>query len=82
VKVLADSFAFCDDAFSATTDENAMQSMRQGPNELPRDAVLFGLLAHNSEMYGIGTVYCVSKASCHRPPNERTLAVRVDDREK
>jgi DinB family protein len=56
-KALADSFAFCDDAFSSTTDENALQFVRQGPNELTRASVLYGLLAHNAEMYGIGTVY-------------------------
>jgi len=57
VKALADSFAFCDDAFSSTTDENALQFVSQGPNELTRASVLYGLLAHNAEMYGIGTVY-------------------------
>ena len=56
-KALADSFTFCDDAFSSTTDENALQFVRQGPNELTRASVLYGLLAHNAEMYGIGTVY-------------------------
>lgn len=54
---LAESFAFCDDAFASTTDQNALEFVRQGPNELPRASVLYGLLAHNSEMYGIGTVY-------------------------
>jgi hypothetical protein len=57
VKVLADSFAFCDDVFASTTDENALQFVRQGPNELTRASILYGLLAHNAEMYGIGTVY-------------------------
>jgi hypothetical protein len=64
-KALADSFAFCDDVFSATTDENALQSIRAqlGPRllELPRASVLYGLLAHTSEMYGIGTVYLRAK---------------------
>jgi hypothetical protein len=57
VKVLADSFAFCDEVFSSTTDENALEFVRMGQNELPRASVLYGLLAHNAEMYGIGTVY-------------------------
>jgi DinB superfamily len=57
VKALTDSFAFCDDAFSSTTDENALDFVRQGPNELTRASVLYGLLAHNAEMYGVGTVY-------------------------
>jgi DinB superfamily len=56
-KVLADSFAFCDDVFSSTTDENAAAFIRQCPNEITRATALYGLLAHNSEMYGIGTVY-------------------------
>jgi hypothetical protein len=41
VKVLSDSFAFCDDAFSSTTDENATEFIRQGPNELPRAAAFW-----------------------------------------
>ena len=57
MKILADSFAFCDDVFSSTTDENAVAFVRQGPNEITRAMALYGLLAHNSEMYGIGTVY-------------------------
>lgn len=64
-KALADSFAFCDEVFSATTDENALQPVRMqfGPRvlELPRVSVLYGLLAHTSEMYGIGTVYLRAK---------------------
>ena len=57
VKGLVDSFAFCDDIFSSTTDENALEFVRQGPNELTRASLLYGLLAHNAEMYGIATVY-------------------------
>jgi hypothetical protein len=57
VKALAESFAFCDDVFSSTTDANALDFVRQGPNELTRASVLYGLLAHNAEMYGVGTVY-------------------------
>jgi hypothetical protein len=64
-KALADSFAFCDEAFSATTDENSVQPVRMqfGPRvvELPRVSVLYGLLAHTSEMYGVGTVYLRAK---------------------
>jgi hypothetical protein len=75
VKVLSDSFAFCDEAFSSTTDENAMQFVKQGPNELPRAAALFGLLAHNSEMYGVGTVYLRLKGIVP-PSTERARARR------
>lgn len=64
-KALADSFAFCDAAFSETTEQNALQPTRMqfGPRtlELPRISVLYGLMAHMSEMYGIGTVYLRAK---------------------
>jgi hypothetical protein len=80
VKALRDSFAFCDDAFSSTTDENALQFVRQGPNELTRASVLYGLLAHNAEMYGIGTVYLRLKGivppSSERPTKGRAGEVR------
>jgi hypothetical protein len=79
VKVLSDSFAFCDDAFSSTTDENAMEFIRQGPNEMPRAAVLFGLLAHNAEMYGVGTVYLRLKGLVP-PSTERQSARRPGGR--
>jgi hypothetical protein len=75
VKLLTDSFAFCDEAFISTTDENAMTFIRQGPNELTRAMVLFGLLAHNSEMYGIGTVYLRLKGIVP-PSTERQNAGR------
>jgi hypothetical protein len=57
VRALNESFAFCDDVFAAATDANLVEFVRQGPNELTRTSVLYGLLAHNAEMYGIGTVY-------------------------
>lgn len=57
VKTLSDSFALCDDVFASTTDDNAVQFVRQGGTEMPRLAVLYFLLGHNAEMYGVGTVY-------------------------
>lgn len=57
VKALADSIAYCDDVFSTLTDQSAAEHVRQGPFEIPRAAVLMGVLAHNAEMYGISTVY-------------------------
>ena len=69
----------CDDAFSSTTDENAMQFIKQGPNELPQAAALFGLLAHNSEMYGVGTVYLRLKGIVP-PATERANARRSSGR--
>ncbi|CAN5875020.1 hypothetical protein BH24ACI5_BH24ACI5_26280 [soil metagenome] len=61
VKALAQSIAFCEDAFSGLTVQNANEYVRQGPVEIPRQAVLIGLLAHNAEMYGISTVYLRAK---------------------
>ena len=61
VKALADSIAFCDDAFSALTAQSAEEYLPQGPVEIPRAAVLMGVLAHNAEMYGISTVYLRAK---------------------
>jgi len=61
VKALGDSFAFCDDAFSATTDENALQPVRQGNNEVTRAAALYGVIVHGNEMYGTAAVYLRAK---------------------
>jgi hypothetical protein len=60
-KALADSFALCDDAFASTTDENAVQMIKQGPNEVTRASALYGVLVHGNEMYGTGAVYLRSK---------------------
>src|SRR5689334_7854631 len=60
-KALADSFAICDEVFSSTTDDNAMQYVRAGNNELTRAAALAGLIAHDNEMYGTASVYLRSK---------------------
>jgi len=61
VKALADSLSFCDEAFSNLTEQRASEYVRQGPVEMPRAAVLVGVLAHNAEMYGISTVYLRAK---------------------
>lgn len=58
VKALADSFAFCDDAFSSLTDQTAVELLmggRGGPRA--KLVVLNQIVEHNNEMYGIGTVY-------------------------
>ena len=58
VKAVADSFAFCDDAFSSLTDANAQEMISNGRGgQQSRAAALLGVLQHGSEMYGIGTVY-------------------------
>jgi hypothetical protein len=61
VKALADSFALCDTAFAATTDENAVQFVKQGQNEVTRAAALYGVLVHGNELSGTGAVYLRSK---------------------
>jgi hypothetical protein len=61
VKALADSFALCDTAFAATTDENAVQFIKQGPNEATRAAALYGVIVHGNEMAGTAYVYLRSK---------------------
>ena len=57
VKALADSFAFCDDAFSALTDASAVELVAQGRGQTARGAVLANNTAHDNEEYGIITVY-------------------------
>jgi hypothetical protein len=61
VKVLADSFAFCDDAFSGTTDANALEFVKQGNNEVTRAGALMGVLTHGNEMFGTSNVYLRAK---------------------
>ena len=61
VKALKDSIAYCEGAFSALTDKSVEEYVPQGPVEIPRSAVLIGVLAHNAEMYGISTVYLRAK---------------------
>jgi len=57
-KAVADSFAFCDDAFSSLTEANAQEMTSNGRGgQQTRAAALLGVLQHGSEMYGIGTVY-------------------------
>jgi hypothetical protein len=58
VKALADSFAFCDDAFAALTDQSALDMVtggRGGPRA--KAIVLNQIIEHDNEMYGVGTVY-------------------------
>jgi hypothetical protein len=58
VKAVADSFAFCDDAFSSLTDASASEMISNGRGgQQSRSVALLGVIAHDNEMYGIGTVY-------------------------
>jgi hypothetical protein len=60
-KALADSIAFCDEAFAALTAATVDDYVPQGPVLIPKSAALTGLLAHNAEMFGISTVYLRAK---------------------
>jgi hypothetical protein len=73
-KALADSFAFCDDAFASLTDTNQLDFIKQGPGEVPRSAALMGLLAHGAEMYGVSTVYLREKGIV--PPSTERMQQR------
>jgi hypothetical protein len=58
LKAVADSFAFCDDAFASLTDASAEEMISNGRGgQQSRVTALSGVLLHGSEMYGIGTVY-------------------------
>ena len=68
VKALADSFALCDKAFAALTDQTLAEPLtggRGGPTA--RGVVLNRIVEHDNEMYGIGTVYLRLKG--HVPPS-------------
>lgn len=75
IKALADSFAFCDPAFTALTDQSAVELVRQGMNEVARGSVLANLIAHGNEEYGIMTVYMRLKTMVP-PSTERAMRGR------
>jgi len=57
-KAVADSFAFCDEVFASLTEASAAEMISNGRGgQTSRAAALLGVIAHGSEMYGIGTVY-------------------------
>ena len=75
VKALADSFAFCDDAFSSLTDTSVNEMMtggRGGPQS--KGAILMNIVAHDNEMYGISTVYQRLKGTV--PPSTEQMNLR------
>jgi len=75
VKALADSFAFCDDAYAALTDQNAGEMVKQGQNTIARAALLANNVSHDNEMYGTGAVYLRAKGLVP-PSTERANAGR------
>ncbi|MFN7917174.1 MAG: hypothetical protein U0Q55_17660 [Vicinamibacterales bacterium] len=72
-KALADSFAVCDRAFAALTDQNALEFVKQGQNEIARAALLANVVSHSNEMYGTGAVYMRAKGMVP-PSTERATA--------
>jgi hypothetical protein len=74
-KALADSFALCDKAFAALTDQNALEMVRQGQGEIARAGLLANVVAHSNEMYGTGAVYMRAKGLVP-PSTERAAAGR------
>ncbi|HEY7292921.1 MAG TPA: DinB family protein [Vicinamibacterales bacterium] len=71
-KALADSFALCDEVVAQTTDENAVQFVKLGQNEVTRASALYGLVAHGNEIYGTSAVYLRSK-NIVPPSTERAM---------
>lgn len=69
MKALSESFEVCDAVFATLTDATAAEFMKVGQGEVVRSAVISGLLAHDSEMYGIATVYLRAKNLV--PPSTR-----------
>lgn len=75
VKALADSFALCDAAFAALTDQNATELVKQGRNEVARGSILAGVIGHGNELYGTGAVYMRLKGLVP-PSTERAQQMR------
>jgi hypothetical protein len=78
VKALADSYAYCDAAFSSLTDQRALELVAQGRGQLARGGVLSNLIAHDNEEYGILTVYLRLKGLV--PPSTAAAAQRGSGR--
>jgi hypothetical protein len=74
-KALTDSFALCDRAFAALTDQNAMELVKQGQGEIARAALLANVVSHSNEMYGTGAVYMRAKGMVP-PSTERAAAAQ------
>jgi len=75
IQALADSFAFCDPAYAALTDQSAVELVQQGNNQVGRGSVLANLISHSNEEYGILTVYLRTKGMVP-PSTERGMRGR------
>jgi uncharacterized damage-inducible protein DinB len=72
IKALADSFAYCDEAFSSLTDDTATQFVPGRGGEQSRLVPLMNLIAHDNEEYGIATIYLRMKGMV--PPSTENAA--------
>jgi len=73
VKALADSFAFCDDAYASLSDANMSEPVGRGM--IARAGVLGNNLIHNNEMAGTAYVYMRAKGLVP-PSTENAAAAR------
>ena len=71
-KALADSFAFCDDAYSSLTDANISEMITGRGGQTARAAVLGNNVTHDNEM--AGTVYAYMRAKGLVPPSTENAA--------
>ena len=78
-KGLADSFALCDAAFGALTDQNSLELVKQGQGEIARAARLANVVSHSNEMYGTASVYLRAKGLVP-PSTERQMNMQQGGR--
>jgi hypothetical protein len=74
VKALADSFTFCDDAYSGLTEANAGDMLTQGRGQITRAAALMNNIVHDNEMAGTAYVYMRNKGLV--PPSTENAPMR------
>jgi len=73
VKALADSFAFCDDAYAALSDANMSEPVGRG--QVARAGMLGNNVTHDNEMAGTAYVYMRAKGLVP-PSTENAAAAR------
>jgi uncharacterized damage-inducible protein DinB len=75
VAALKESFAYCDSVFDAATDADAVQMVNAGRGgQRSKISVLWGLVAHDNEVYGAMGVYMRLKGIV--PPSSEAMAGR------
>jgi uncharacterized damage-inducible protein DinB len=61
VKAMNESFALCDRAFAALSEQNKDEMVAQGQGQISRGALLANVAIHGNEMYGTASVYMRAK---------------------